>query len=720
MSKKLLLLFSYVLLLNTNTFSQIPPYIPVNGLILYYPFSGNTTDFSSNAIQAINNSAQLTTDRFGRCNEAYYFNGVNAYMSTVSPLLDNLSQFTVSFWIRVDDYPLIGSYVFAKGKEEPAYGDRLSWRCYIGGNPYKYIGTDNWLPSRYATTSTFSGTNWAHFVMVTNSSEQKLYINGVAAGAISQSGTVRVNADSLYIGTRHLFGSLSQFFKGCLDDLVIWNRAFTATEISSLYNNSIVAPFDDLIYSQDTTVLCGTSYLFRAKQGFNVYEWSPVLGLSSSVIYNPLYTANNNVSYVLKATGTGGCVVFDTIKIEVIKPTITLNRTSTICPGDSVQLVASGAQTYAWEWNTTLSDSSIRNPFAKPAVTTWYKLKAQVNGCAITDSALVTITNQLTVDAGVDSMVCIGDTIRLNAIGGSSFSWTPLQDILLPNAATPLVFPKTPTWYRVVSNSGSCTATDSVFVDVRPLPQLQINDTLFCGASSFAPTIAMQSGISSVRWEPSSFLSSNTVLTPIISATSSIAYKINAQTFFGCSVSDSFYVNISNVNADFSFTDNPIEVPGNLSVINTSSGSGLSYAWFLNNQPWSTTTNPTQPISVAGIYTVKLIAENTDGCIDSLEKEIEAKNEQKIFIPNVFTPNEDNVNDKFIFSIDMSLVERLDGTIWNRWGQKIADFNGLKDNWWDGKVEGSPCQDGVYFFMVTITDKKGIVTTYNGTVTLLR
>ena len=51
-----------------------------NGLIAYYPFSGNANDASGNGNNAVFNNATLTTDRFGNPNSAYYFDGVSNYI----------------------------------------------------------------------------------------------------------------------------------------------------------------------------------------------------------------------------------------------------------------------------------------------------------------------------------------------------------------------------------------------------------------------------------------------------------------------------------------------------------------------------------------------------------------------------------------------------------------------------------------------------------------
>ena len=89
-----------------------------------------------------------------------------------------------------------------------------------------------------------------------------------------------------------------------------------------------------------------------------------------------------------------------------------------------------------------------------------------------------------------------------------------------------------------------------------------------------------------------------------------------------------------------------------------------------------------------------------------------------VFIPNVFTPNNDNVNDFFEISISDGFLEK--GSIINRWGEVIFSFN--NDNLsWDGTTKsGQPVTDGVYTYIITAKPDDGVNQVYHGFVTVLR
>ena len=86
----------------------------------------------------------------------------------------------------------------------------------------------------------------------------------------------------------------------------------------------------------------------------------------------------------------------------------------TICKGDSVQLNAIGATNYFWFPSIGLSNVNIANPYAKPADTTTYIIRGVTGVCLVYDTVKV-IVKPILAQAGIDSTICLGDSIRLNA-----------------------------------------------------------------------------------------------------------------------------------------------------------------------------------------------------------------------------------------------------------------------------------------------------------------
>jgi hypothetical protein len=213
--------------------AQVPSYVPTNGLVGYWPFNGNASDLNGNGNNGIVNGANLTTDRFGNANSAYLFNGLNNYieLGNISGL-NSTNGISMSAWIQWNGTNGITNhqYIFQ-----------------IAPNPNGAITiTDtsslvinvlncNCVNDTQVTTSINQNT-WYHVVLTYDllNGDQKLYLNGILIG------TTHENMYSYYTvnNSPSRFGNYyfnSHYFKGSIDEGVLWNRALTQSEITTLY-----------------------------------------------------------------------------------------------------------------------------------------------------------------------------------------------------------------------------------------------------------------------------------------------------------------------------------------------------------------------------------------------------------------------------------------------------------------------------------------------------
>ena len=108
---------------------------------------------------------------------------------------------------------------------------------------------------------------------------------------------------------------------------------------------------------------------------------------------------------------------------------------------------------------------------------------------------------------------------------------------------------------------------------------------------------------------------------------------------------------------------------------------------------------------------------NANGCqaTDSIFVEVDPSS--SLYIPNIFSPNDDGNNDVYLVrgkGISLFLLQ-----IYNRWGQLVFESNDI-ENGWDGTKDGNPFNQGVFVYKITATMSSGKKINETGNVTLIR
>jgi gliding motility-associated-like protein len=113
-------------------------------------------------------------------------------------------------------------------------------------------------------------------------------------------------------------------------------------------------------------------------------------------------------------------------------------------------------------------------------------------------------------------------------------------------------------------------------------------------------------------------------------------------------------------------------------------------------------------------YTVTGRSEH--GCYGSAEVNIRIND--NIFIPNVFSPNGDGINDVFRI-VNYGFDELLEFRVFDRWGKVVFHTSGGL-NGWDGTYNGKPAESGTYYYNIQIARKNNLTTVMKGDVALIR
>jgi hypothetical protein len=208
--------------------------IPTQGLVACYPFSGNANDVSANGNNlTIFGAAQLTADRFGTPNSAYYFDKKTAYMQCVKQTTAfdfGAGDFTIGAWIANTDSSGLNcdgdearNEIIVKGDAYNS-GFALGVICNRVGGYVGSTGRTGWSETGPIVT----GNGWHHVALIRKSGVVNVYVDFVSINSYSYTGTV-TTPDTLTIG-RHGFKP-SHWYEGKIDDIMLYNRALSPQEL---------------------------------------------------------------------------------------------------------------------------------------------------------------------------------------------------------------------------------------------------------------------------------------------------------------------------------------------------------------------------------------------------------------------------------------------------------------------------------------------------------
>lgn len=268
MKKKKLLLSALVgIVLTSNAFTQLPSYVPTNGLVAWYPFNGNTNDESGNGHngEVIGGSAQFFTDRDGNLNSSYSLQGTYVKVPDHDALSFTDRNFTIAFW-SYHNTTFPDNRKFLISKDMTSTGMNNS-EYFIGRQTYDDAATDFTPKSLIVcigsdVNAVFTGTLeegpvceneiWDHFVITGAGDYLIVYKNGVyIEDGFWNSGNMQNGLGDLFFGKGGYYSYYDTYTSGTtantkLDDIGIWNRPLSDVEVTNLKNSIDVASISEL------------------------------------------------------------------------------------------------------------------------------------------------------------------------------------------------------------------------------------------------------------------------------------------------------------------------------------------------------------------------------------------------------------------------------------------------------------------------------------------
>ena len=357
---------------------------------------------------------------------------------------------------------------------------------------------------------------------------------------------------------------------------------------------------------------------------------------------------------------------------------IDLGMDSTLCEGENLILDAfyDGAMTY--EWNDGSMNATLN------ASTSGLYTVTVTDDCGITatDDVILTFVPPVDIlDLGPDLILCPGESVVLDAtlIDGVDYEWE--------DGSVDPVITVTETGYYGVSVTASCgIQTGDVFIEFQEIPTISVlpNDTLGCQGETITFDATLPDALA-YSWQDGS-------TEPVLTVSESGYYEVVVTMQCG-EYTDDVLVTYNDYDLFVDLGPDTTFCFGDSLVINAESPFAFSYLW------QDGTTNVDFVVNATGNYAVTI----SDGCT-SVSDQVFLRMTSccNVFVPNVFSPNDDGANDYFkTFSNCEFPVYNF--RVFNRWGGEVFHSN-EQSRGWDGRYLGEEGQQGVYVWILEYND----------------
>jgi len=344
---------------------------------------------------------------------------------------------------------------------------------------------------------------------------------------------------------------------------------------------------------------------------------------------------------------------------------VSLGTDTTFCNGNTL-LLSPGSNYFHYLWQ----DGSTDSLFVADASGTYWVQVTDSSGCKATDSITIDTFPGFDFSIGNDTTICFGDYVFLYAPPGfESYQW---QD---GSGNTSYIADTSGYYWLEVTDTNNCVACDSMLLTANKVPDNILgNDTLFC-----------KDGTLTLRTNPvyEQYFWNNGGNDSVLTASQPGKYWVTVFDTLGCSGSDTIQLDY------FPAITLELNATGQLceddSVILQAISNYNNYLWQDSSQ------NQTYIAKDSGIYWVKV----TTPC-ETKSDSITLDACSSIWIPNVFTPNNDGYNDYFGAVAKNIIKFKL--VIFNRWGQELKTLNNINEKW-DGTYRGQKAAQGTYFWV---------------------
>jgi gliding motility-associated-like protein len=441
-----------------------------------------------------------------------------------------------------------------------------------------------------------------------------------------------------------------------------------------------------------------------APQGFEKYRWMNSSGtvIDTTAVLNVPNPIEGAIFSCVMTSATG-CTV--KLQSTIAKYVLKTNFTNYMidCKSNKVQFTnlcttTHGNLVYKWDFGDG-NTSNEASPQYKFATSGLHKVSLQVSNppstCGETLTRTIESFSPPLVGINGESTYCPGFSIFLKAYGAYRYVWSNGSKADSIKIGTP----GGKFWLLGYSSTGCIS--DTILRTVGEEPDwnfLSECDTTLCTGESAKLKF---SGAAKYLWNTKDTTNS-------IIVTSPGTYNITGTNIRGCTKSKSIRVaEYPLPKADFTTSPSLLDSRHNQLTCSIASQTGVTYSWDMGEGSTETGSTIQHSYNISNSileYLVSLTATSKYGCVKSASVSVDVVP----FIPNVFSPNGDGINDVFMPQIDLQVFDRY-GTILYR-----------GTSGWDGTYYGRLVDPDTYFYLIRYTDKYQQQQTQKGYITLLR
>ena len=385
MKKTLLLTVFLFLVLAKLTIAQVPDFVPTDNLIGWWPFEGNANDLSGNTNHGtFVGASTLTTDRFGTLNRA--FQGGSSYVTCPS---------TVFRFTRTNNFSFSVWYTKATNNN----GRLVSTESDEGHFRVSCAGTNISIQFGDYLNLPMNDNNWHQIVYTYSSRIEKIYLDGILTITNNDS---PINDEALNYSRNFTIGAKASpshdTWNGKIDDIGVWSRVLTQTEVTNLYNSCAppsITGTTPLSRCDAGTVALGASASSGTINWYNSSIGGSLLQTGTSFTTPSI---NATTTYYVDATNNGCTSSSRTAVVATVNTSPTISGTTPLsrCDAGTVALGASASSgTINWYSSSTggsllQTGTSFTTPFIN--ATTSYYAEATNSGCISSSRTAVVAT----------------------------------------------------------------------------------------------------------------------------------------------------------------------------------------------------------------------------------------------------------------------------------------------------------------------------------------